>query len=235
MPPHPPHPPDSKGGILWMWLSLKPAVLVPFSLLVIGFRIVTRQGGLWGVWFPLTYEGIALLLEVVIRAHDTWSCCSHLGLKSLSWEWPLPQNCLKLNSQSPVLPPPHFPPPSFQLLRPQVLVLSLTLPFHIPHFIYWKILPAPPWNYIYSFTAFSCSPHCHPGLCHYCFLPGFLQQSSAYPGNFIRVQPDLWPMAIHIWHHMHLGYRRGGAGRTAYQQRRTMFFWGCPWSSAERE
>lgn len=41
---------------------------------------------LWGIWCPLTFKGIALLLDVVIWAHDTWSYWSHLGLKRVSWE-----------------------------------------------------------------------------------------------------------------------------------------------------
>lgn len=197
-----------------MWLSRKPNVLIPFSLFMIGFRIVTHQGSLLGVRFPLTYE-VTALLGVVIWAHDTWSCCSHLGLKRVNWEWPSSQNCLRWNSWSPALPPPQFFTPSFQLLRPKILVLRLTSLFYIPHLVYWKILWAPPSNDLYSFTVFSFLPL----VPSWSKLPLFLAWVTAIeqclPRGFYweAVRPGA---CVHIWHHIYLGEYG-----PAYQQRGT--------------
>lgn len=54
-----------QGDSLRMLLSLKSIMLVPLSLPMIGLGIVTHKGSLLGLWFPLIYEAIALLLGVV--------------------------------------------------------------------------------------------------------------------------------------------------------------------------
>lgn len=128
-------------------------MLVPFSLPMIGLGIVTHKGSLLGLWFPSIYEAIALLLGVV-----TWAYAAILGHceeSEMTNDRQLKINLSKIELVISRLPFPKFLTPSFQLQRPQILALSLTL--FLPSHSTFDSLEDPissPSNYLYNLNYF---------------------------------------------------------------------------------